>query len=144
MNSKKTFSPEKLISIDVPAGLDSDNGNIVSNTSCKASSSLTLGLFKSGLIQDSAIDYVGNLERVDIGIPDKILAGFPETQPLRISFSDLSTFVWPMPSKSKSKYQRGRVLVIAGSEKYRGAASLALNGALASGVGSVSAFLASI
>ena len=141
LNSKKTFSPEKLISIDVPAGLDSDNGNIVSNTSCKASSSLTLGLFKSGLIQDSAIDYVGNLERVDIGIPDKILAGFPETQPLRISFSDLSTFVWPMPSKSKSKYQRGRVLVIAGSEKYRGAASLALNGALASGVGSVSAFL---
>ena len=33
--------------------------------------------------------------------------------------------------------------MIAGSEKYRGAASLALNGALASGAGSVSAFLPS-
>ena len=33
--------------------------------------------------------------------------------------------------------------MIAGSEKYRGAASLALNGALASGTGSVSAFLPS-
>jgi len=51
----------------------------------------------------------------------------------------LSTFAWP--KSSKSKYQRGRVLVVAGSEKYRGAASLALNGALASGAGSISAFL---
>jgi NAD(P)H-hydrate epimerase len=141
LNSKNTFSPDKLISIDVPAGLDSDNGNIISNTSCKACHTLSLGLFKSGLIQDSAIDYVGSLERIDIGIPDKILDDLPETQPLRISFSDLSTFVWPMPSKSKSKYQRGRVLVIAGSEKYKGASSLALNGALASGAGSVSAIL---
>ncbi len=141
LSSKKTFSPDKLISIDVPAGLNSDNGNIISNTSFKASFTLSLGLFKTGLIQDSAIDYVGKLERVDIGIPEKILADFPVTHPLRISFSDLSTFVWPMPSKCKSKYQRGRVLVIAGSEKYRGAASLALNGALASGAGSVSAFL---
>ena len=141
LNLKKKSSPDKLISIDVPAGLDSDNGNTLSNISCKATSTLSLGLFKTGLIQDSAIDFVGDLERVDIGIPDKILADLPETQPLRISFSDLSTFVWPKPSKSKSKYQRGRVLVIAGSEKYRGAASLALNGALASGTGSVSAFL---
>ncbi len=141
LNSKKRFSPDKLVSIDVPAGLDSDDGNIISNTSCIASSTLSLGLFKSGLIQDSAIDFVGDLERVDIGIPDKILADLPETQPLRISFSDLSTFVWPRQSKSKGKYQRGRVLVVAGSEKYRGAASLALNGALASGTGSVSAFL---
>jgi hydroxyethylthiazole kinase-like uncharacterized protein yjeF len=141
LNSKKTYSPDKLISIDVPAGLESDSGNIISNTSWMASSTLSLGLFKSGLIQDSAIDVVGNLERIDIGIPDKILTELPETQPLRISFSDLSTFNWPKPSKSKSKYQRGRVLVIAGSEKYRGAASLSLNGALASGTGSVSAFL---
>ena len=141
LNSKKRFSPDKLISIDVPAGLDSDNGKTISNTSCKPISTISLGLFKSGLIQDSAIDYVGNLERLDIGIPDKILADFPKTQPLRISFSDLSTFAWPKSSKSKSKYQRGRVLVVAGSEKYRGAASLALNGALASGTGSISAFL---
>ncbi len=141
LNSKKKSSPDKLISIDVPAGLDSDNGNTISNTSCKASSTLSLGLFKSGLIQDSAIDFVGDLKRVDIGIPGRILAEYPETQPLRISFSDLSTFDWPKQSKSKSKYQRGRVLVVAGSDKYRGAASLALNGALASGTGSVSAFL---
>jgi len=141
LNSKKKSSPDKLISIDVPAGLDSDNGNTLSNTSFEATSTLSLGLFKSGLIQDSAIDFVGDLERIDIGIPEKILAEFPKTQPLRISFSDLSTFVWPKPRKSKSKYQRGRVLVVAGSNKYKGAASLALNGALASGTGSISAFL---
>ena len=143
LNSKKKFSPDKLISIDVPAGLNSDNGNLISNTSCIASSTLSLGLFKSGLIQDSAIDCVGDLEIVDIGIPENILADLPETQPLRISFSDLTTFVWPKPPQSKSKYQRGRVLLVVGSEKYRGAASLALNGALASGAGSISALLPS-
>ncbi len=141
LNLKKKYSPQKLISVDIPVGLDSDNGKKLSKTSCLASTTLTVGLFKSGLIQDSAIDLVGDLERVDIGIPKRILAELPRTQPLRISFSDLSTFQWPKPSKNKSKYQRGRVLVIAGSEKYRGAASLALNGALASGAGSVSAFV---
>jgi len=139
--SRKKCCPNKLISIDVPAGLDSDNGNTISKSSCVASSTLTIGLFKSGLIQDSAIDFVGALERIDIGIPKKILADFPRTQPLRISYSDLSTFEWPQLNKYKSKYQRGRVLVVAGSEQYRGAAYLALKGALASGAGSVSASL---
>ena len=141
LNLKKRSSPNKLISIDVPFGLDSDNGNILSKKSYKAYSTLTVGMFKSGLIQDSAIDIVGNLERIDIGVPQKILSVFPGTQPLRISFSDLSTFDWPKPNKNKSKYERGRVLVIAGSDKYRGAASLSLSGALASGTGSVSAYL---
>ncbi len=79
---------------------------------------------------NSDIQLLGDLERLDIGIPRHILADLPRNQPLRISFSDLSTFTWPKPSKDKSKYQRGRVLVVAGSEKYRGAAFLALNGAL--------------
>ena len=141
LNSKKLCSPKKLISVDVPAGLDSNNGNIISNKSYKATLTLTIGLFKSGLIQDSAIDFLGDLKRIEMGIPRKILADLPSTQPLRISFSDLSTFDWPKISKNKSKYLRGRVLVVAGSDKYRGAASLALNGALASGTGSVSACL---
>ena len=40
LNWKKKSSPHKLISIDVPAGLDSDNGNILSNTSFKVSTTL--------------------------------------------------------------------------------------------------------
>ncbi len=40
-----------------------------------------------------------------------------------------------------SKYQRGRLLVIAGSTAYRGAAALALQGASASGCGSLRAAL---
>ena len=138
---KQKISPSKLISIDVPAGLCSDSGKAISNDAYKASSTLTLGLYKSGLIQDSALNCVGNLERVDLGIPEKVLADFSEEKPLRITFSDLKTFNWPQPGKNKSKYQRGRVLIIAGSNKYRGAASLVMNGVLASGVGSVNAIL---
>ena len=102
LNLKNKFSPNKLISIDVPFGLDSDNGNILSKRSYKSSLTLTVGLFKSGLIQDSAIDIVGDVERIDIGVPQKILSVFPSTQPLRISFSDLSSFAWPKPNKNKS------------------------------------------
>ncbi len=139
--SKQKISPKKLISIDVPAGLCSDSGNAISKKAFKANSTLTIGLYKSGLIQDSAISSVGHLERVDLGIPEKILVGLSENQPLRISFSDLLTFNWPKPERNKNKYQRGRVLVIAGSNKFSGAASLALNGVLASGVGSINAIL---
>ncbi len=142
--SKQKISSNKLISIDVPAGLCAESGKAISKKACKANSTLTIGLYKSGLIQDSALSFVGNLERVDLGIPEKVLVGLSGNQPLRISFSDLLTFNWPKPEKNKSKYQRGRVLVIAGSHRYRGAASLALQGALASGVGSVNAVLPEI
>ncbi len=43
--------------------------------------------------------------------------------------------------KNSNKYKRGRTLLIAGSEKYPGAAYLALKGAISSGAGFVSAVL---
>jgi NAD(P)H-hydrate epimerase len=46
--------------------------------------------------------------------------------------------------KNSNKYQRGRTLLIAGSEKYPGAAYLALKGAISSGAGFISAVLPGI
>ena len=43
--------------------------------------------------------------------------------------------------KNSSKYERGRTLLITGSDKYPGAASLVLKGAISSGTGFVSAIL---
>ena len=64
-----------------------------------------------------------------------------DSQVLKITYQDLETTKLPLLPRNSSKYKRGRTLVIAGSEKYPGAALLALKGAISSGAGFVSAIL---
>ena len=96
---------------------------------------------KQGLVQDSAIEHVGEIVRIDCGLTAQILSPFISKPLTRISNSDLKTLVLPNPKIESNKYQRGRVLVIAGSQKYKGAALLSLKGAIASGVGCIYASL---
>ncbi len=133
--------PGRLISIDVPAGICSDSGTSFQENSAKASFTLTLGLIKKGLLQDIALPNVGNLVRLDIGISDAFLYQVLQNSPKNITFNDLESFVWPKPNPEKSKYERGRLFIASGSDKYRGAAFLTLKGAMASGVGSIQAAL---
>ncbi len=137
--SRESNLPGKLISIDLPSGICSDTGRPFKTGAAYAIFTLTVGLFKKGLIQDFALPYVGRLVRFDIGIPEKRLLQLGEKVPLRICGSDLSSYRWPSLSPNTSKYQRGRVLIVAGSEKYPGAAHLAIKGSIASGVGSLQA-----
>ncbi len=139
LEDREIAQPGKLISLDIPSGLCSDSGKPLNGCSAVASTTITVGLIKQGLLQDKAIDYVGNLIRIDIGFPLEIFKEFSLTQPRRICSSDILSLSWPKQSPSAMKYQRGRVFVIAGSSNYRGAAALTLKGALASGVGSTCA-----
>ena len=139
--TRERNQPKRLLSLDVPSGICSDSGICFKNGAATASFTLTVGLFKRGLIQDYAIPYVGTLVRFDIGIPSQMLIPFKKESTLRISSSDLDSYKWPKPSPVASKYARGRVLIIAGSEQYRGAAFLTMKGALASGAGSIQAAL---
>ncbi len=57
-----------VLAIDVPSGLNATTGEI--NTPCiVASGTLTLGLPKTGLLAEHAIDVTGSLLLADIGIP---------------------------------------------------------------------------
>ncbi len=138
--SRERESPGKLISLDVPAGICSDNGSF-GNLAAVASTTLTLGLYKRGLIQDTALPHVGEIVLLDIGIPDSILGELSQKSPRRISQEDLKTISFPSPHQGAMKYERGRTLVIAGSSKYKGAANLALKGAVASGAGVIQAIV---
>ncbi len=140
-NSREKIRPRKLISIDVPAGISSDTGKTLGTGAAKAFLTLTVGLFKRGLIQDDALPYVGHLERIDIGLSQKTLKQSINTFSLRIVAADIDTFTWPKLPKEATKYERGRLLIVAGSEKYRGAGLLSIKGALASGAGSIQAAL---
>ena len=60
---------------------------------------------------------------------------------MKITYKDVKTIDLPSLPKNTSKYQRGRTLLIAGSDKYLGAGYLALKGAISSGAGFISAIL---
>ena len=139
--NRELLQPGNLISLDVPSGLCSDTGIALGGYAAKASLTFCIGLFKRGLLMDSALPWVGKLQRIDLGFPDFFLSEQCDRYPRLIISTDFNNLVSPQPVITAMKYQRGRVLVIAGSDKYRGAANLSLQGALASGCGSIQALV---
>ena len=139
LHSRQEFQPGKLISLDVPSGICSDTGKLLSQYAARASFTLTVGLIKQGLLQDSALPNVGKLVIIDIGFPQTFFSKTCKGFPLKISSEDFSSLPFPKLIANLNKYQRGRTLVLAGSDQYLGATILALKGALASGVGTINA-----
>ena len=101
---------------------------------------MVIGLHKIGLTQDSALPFIGELHHIDIGVPIYKLLNI-EKKVFKVTYKDLKNIDLPSLPKNSHKYKRGRTLVIAGSEKYPGAAYLALKGAISSGAGFISAAL---
>ncbi len=138
---RQKHCPGRLVSLDVPSGLCSDTGVVFQGGAAYSSITLTVGCIKQGLIQDAACSNIGHIERIDIGFPTHKLEVLEAKLVRRICSSDLAEIPYPSINSAANKYQRGRVLVCAGSKQYPGASLLALRGALASGVGSVQASL---
>jgi NAD(P)H-hydrate epimerase len=145
---RQRLRPGALVAIDCPTGLCADTGRRLGKGAATAAITFCLGLLKQGLIQDSALAHVGRLERIDLGLPLLPLTGLADCA-LGLGGRDAQSFAaWGGPSGSHwqgppdpaaSKYERGRLLVVAGSCRFRGAAHLALAGASASGCGSLQA-----
>lgn len=66
-NAKK-----KVISIDVPSGLDADTGRVF-NVCVEADMTATLQLPKKGLYEGEGPRYAGTIKIIDIGIPEELL-----------------------------------------------------------------------
>ncbi|MEM6520219.1 MAG: NAD(P)H-hydrate dehydratase [Cyanobacteria bacterium P01_C01_bin.70] len=125
-----------IVSIDLPSGLDSDTG-AVQGTAVRAQHTLCLGLWKLGLLQDQAQPWIGQLHLIPFDIPafaiQKTLA---DSHLVQCITAPSAITRLPLPrSPIAHKYTAGHVLLIAGSRQYGGAALLAGQGALASGVG---------
>ena len=133
--------PGALVAIDVPSGLCSDSGRLLGRAAARAQTTYCLGLLKQGLVQDAALAWVGQLERIDLGLPADQLAPLAASQPLALRGADGATAPWPPLDPAAGKYGRGRLLVVAGSPSYPGAAQLCLQGASASGCGSLKALV---
>ncbi len=130
----------KVISIDIPTGLCPDKGEPFLDNAVKADHTLAIGLNKIGLTQDSALPFIGELHHIDVGVPISKLSKV-DKKIFKVTYKDLKNIDLPSLPRNSNKYKRGRTLLIAGSEKYPGAAYLALKGAISSGAGYISAVL---
>ncbi|MCG6913227.1 NAD(P)H-hydrate dehydratase, partial [bacterium BMS3Abin03] len=83
---------------------------------------ITLGGYKKGLFFSDGYAYSGEIEKGSIGIPDDYLDSLP-TKEYLIEPEDALTGL-PEKKRNINKYSAGKVLNIAGSESYPGAAVL--------------------
>lgn len=125
-----------VVSIDLPSGIATDSGEVL-GIAIRAQDTLCLGLWKLGLLQDQAIKWTGRAHLIPFDIPAEVIgAALKGAQPLRRITLEAVTSRLPLPrSLTAHKYKMGHALLIAGSFQYSGAALLAAQGALASGVG---------
>ncbi|MBP7795387.1 MAG: NAD(P)H-hydrate epimerase [Elusimicrobiales bacterium] len=65
-------SVKKVVSIDIPSGINPDTGE-VSGVCVNSVLTLTLGLLKSGLLNEDAKKYAGTVKVVDIGYPQELI-----------------------------------------------------------------------
>jgi len=66
----------RILSLDVPSGLDATTG-VPSERTIRAAATLTLALPKRGLRTPGARPFVGELYLADIGVPPQLFAGPP-------------------------------------------------------------------
>jgi NAD(P)H-hydrate epimerase len=119
-----------IVAIDVPSAM-----------AVRADLTVTMGLPKHGSIQPENIDFVGNLEVVDIGIPNEFIEeaeGDPNVE--LIHSSDLVP-LFPRRTRDAHKGTFGHVLCMGGSKGFSGAIAMAGRAAARSGAGLVSAFV---
>ncbi|MBM3155223.1 MAG: NAD(P)H-hydrate dehydratase [Chloroflexi bacterium] len=125
-------SEVKVVAVDIPSGLDADTGAI--DASCPRSDiTVTLGYPKPGLYSFPGADKAGEVIIADIGIPPHLAKKIP---------TELITEEWvrsalPKRPRAANKGTFGKVLVVAGSISYIGAAYLACMGAARVGAGLV-------
>lgn len=119
------------VSIDIPTGLDGETGTADENAVI-ADLTTCIGTTKSGLIADSAGNYVGRLAT----IPLPSLQFRSDTGDCVFQPSDAIDYLDPSPHVTW-KTRAGRVLIIAGSPEMTGAAALTAKAALRTGAGMV-------
>ncbi|MFI7238004.1 NAD(P)H-hydrate dehydratase [Streptomyces cyaneofuscatus] len=121
-----------VIAVDLPSGVEADTGE-VHGEAVTADATVTFGTYKPGLLIDPAAEHAGALRLVDIGLGPEL----PEPPDLEaLQYADVAALL-PVPGAESDKYSRGVVGVVAGSERYPGAAVLAVSGALHGGAGAV-------
>lgn len=119
------------LAVDVPLGVDADYGEVMEGA-MRADATVMLSLPKRGLLSYPAREYCGRLIYADLGIRAEAFSAHFVGE---ATDADLAKALLPRRTPNGHKGSFGRLVVFAGSRKYRGAACLAAEGALRMGVG---------
>jgi hydroxyethylthiazole kinase-like uncharacterized protein yjeF len=130
---------QPVLSIDLPSGIHTDTGEVL-GTAVRATRTFCLGLWKLAFLQDQALEYLGNSELVDFGIPlMDVWSIIGEPAGIQRLTATAAKALLPLPRQDVThKYKQGHLLLICGSRQYSGGAILTGLGARASGVGMLS------
>ena len=123
-----------VIAVDCPSGVDCDSGEAADET-IPADITVTMAAVKQGLLKLPAFEYVGDLQVVDIGLPDD-LASLKNIQ-TNVAEDNLIFALLPDRPLDSHKGTFGTALIVAGSASYTGAAVLAGEAAYRAGAGLV-------
>jgi ADP-dependent NAD(P)H-hydrate dehydratase / NAD(P)H-hydrate epimerase len=124
-------SPAVVVAVDLPSGVDADTG-VVEGAAIEAGVTVTFGTLKPGLLIDPGARHAGVVELIDIGLGPYLDA--PDA--IAMQARDVGARL-PRPPEDSDKYRRGVVGIVAGSERFTGAAALAVGGAIRGGAGMV-------
>jgi hydroxyethylthiazole kinase-like uncharacterized protein yjeF len=127
-------SSKPIISVDIPSGISSDNGQVMGEA-VKAEYTVTFCLPKRGHFLYPGAEYSGKLFIEDIGFPEKLLRSEKFYVEL-LRKNDVTTLI-PERRKYSHKGDYGHVLIVAGSRGKTGAALMAARACLRSGAGLV-------
>lgn len=129
-----SVNAKQAAAIDIPSGVDADTGEIP-GLSVKADVTISFSAAKNGLYITPGASVAGEIALCPIGIAPELI--LPQTPSVSIiNRKDLKRFL-PTLSLEAYKGTRGALLIIGGSDNYRGAPLLAALGALRAGCGLV-------
>ncbi len=135
INALREGSGAWVLALDGPSGLDLEGGH-PAETCVRADATVAIGCVKTGMVADTATDFVGRLLRVPLSGVTPV--GEDEAVP---AFAGDLSGILPPRAFDLHKGRCGRVGIVAGSPGFTGAARLCALGALRAGAGLVTLFV---
>ncbi len=133
-------SNKPVIAVDIPSGLNADNGKVLGEA-IQANSTLTFIGLKKGLMTHQGVDYCGELLLDELSIPSGVYLKQAEQakQAGQAQLLDWEYLKTQIKSRkiSAHKHQSGHVFVLGGDMGMPGAIRMAAEAALKSGAGLV-------
>ena len=132
VNAERMRCQFTVLAVDVPTGLDADTGAI-QGAALRADHTVATGALKRGMLLLPGCDLVGSLHVADIGLSSHQLEACMSEQ----ITADVARQLLPARPNDSHKGTYGKLMVVAGSLHYPGAATLATAAGLRVGAGLV-------
>ena len=121
-----------IISVDVPSGLNADTGELMGN-SIRAKRTYSFEVMKMGFISYKALEYLGELEIINIGIP-KEAKEINNEKIFILNKKDYKKLI-KLRKVFGHKSNYGKISILAGSRGFTGAAKITTNACVKAGAG---------